>query len=214
MEQLIADNEVAGFLYEPFVQGEAGMQLMDGKGLDSILRFLKAQHILTVADEVMTGFGKTGPYFASDAIPTKPDVVCLSKALTGGMVPMGLTTCTSQVYEAFLSEQRAKGFFHGHTYSANPLACRAAKAAIDLLKSPDIAQNRQRIGGCNARFSEAIQGHPKVCAVRTTGVILALDVKLDILLYSAARDAIYEYFMAGGIYYARSAIRCISCRLT
>lgn len=200
LEQLIADNEVACFLYEPLVQGAAGMQLMDGKGLDSILRFLQAQHILTVADEVMTGFGKTDTYFASDQMPTKPDIVCLSKALTGGMVPMGLTTCTSQVYEAFLSEARAKGFFHGHTYSANPLACAAARAAIDLLKSAHVGRNRRRIARCNARFAEEIQRHPKVGAVRTAGVILALDLKLDIPRYGEARDAIYRYFMGAGIY--------------
>lgn len=200
LEKSIATNRIAAFLYEPLVQGAAGMQIMDAKGLDEILRFVKKRDILLLADEVMTGFGKTGTHFASDSIPTQPDIICLSKALTGGMVPMGLTTCTPMVYEAFVSENQAKGFFHGHTYSANPIACAAAQAAIELLKSPDIEQNRRRIEQSHARFAEEIQAHPKVKAVRHCGVILAFDLNRDAPRYGRLRNAIYDYFMARGIY--------------
>lgn len=200
LAQLIARNRIAAFIYEPLVQGAAGMQTMDAQGLDEILRFVKERDILLLADEVMTGFGKTGNHFASDSIPTQPDIICLAKALTGGMVPMGLTTCTPMVYEAFLSEKPAKGFFHGHTYSANPIACAAAQAAIELLKRPDMKQNRRRVEQRHIRFGAEIQAHPKVAAVRHCGVILAFDLNRDAPRYGRLRNAIYDYFMVRGVY--------------
>jgi adenosylmethionine-8-amino-7-oxononanoate aminotransferase len=102
------------------------MKVHDAEGLNEILKFCKAHKILTIADEVMTGFGKTGKNFASDHVATKPDIICLSKALTAGLLPMAITSCTQEVYDAFLSDDIAKGFFHCHTYSAKPVACAAA----------------------------------------------------------------------------------------
>ena len=101
--------------------------------LTRVLALLKKHGVLTIADEVMTGFGKTGKHFASDYLETKPDIICLSKALTAGLVPMGLTTCTQEVYQAFYSDDITKGLFHGHTYTANPLACTAALAAVEAV---------------------------------------------------------------------------------
>ena len=200
LERLIARNRIAAFIYEPLVQGAAGMQMMDAKGLDAILRFLRERDILLVADEVMTGFGKTGAHFASDSIPTQPDIICLAKALTGGMVPMGLTTCTEAVYAAFLSENPAKGFFHGHTYSANPIACAVARAAIELLKSREVEAGRAWIERQHSRLAAEIQTHPKIAGVRHSGVILAFDLRGDAPRYGRLRNAIYNYFMARGVY--------------
>ena len=87
-------------------------------GLGEILKFCKENSILTIADEVMTGFGKTGKHFASDYIETKPDIICLSKALTAGLMPMAITSCTQGIYDAFLSNDISKGMFHCHTYCA------------------------------------------------------------------------------------------------
>jgi len=131
----------------------AGMKVHDADGLNTILKFCKSQHILTIADEVMTGFGKTGKYFASDFIETKPDIMCLSKALTAGLLPMAITSCSQTIYNAFLSDQMSTGFFHCHTYSANPIACAAAIAGIELLKSDDIQTNIKRIIQSHKQFN-------------------------------------------------------------
>ncbi|RUA13889.1 MAG: adenosylmethionine--8-amino-7-oxononanoate aminotransferase BioA, partial [Flavobacteriia bacterium] len=100
LEHRLKNNNLAGFIYEPLVQGAAAMKMHDAEGLDKILALLKECGVLLIADEVMTGFGKTGLPFASDYLQTKPDIVCLSKALTAGLIPMGLTTCTEEVYMA------------------------------------------------------------------------------------------------------------------
>ena len=117
------------------------MKMHKAAHLNAILKLLKTKGVVCIADEVMTGFGKTGPYFASHAVATKPDIMCLSKALTAGLLPMGLTTCSQEIYDAFYDDDLAKGFFHGHTYSANPLACAAAIAGIELLTSDKIQQS-------------------------------------------------------------------------
>ncbi|MFO7720578.1 MAG: adenosylmethionine--8-amino-7-oxononanoate transaminase, partial [Gillisia sp.] len=145
LEDLILENNIAGFIYEPLVQGAAGMKMHDAQGLNELLKFCKANEIICVADEVMTGFGKTGKHFASDYLETQPDIICLSKALTAGLLPMAITTCSQQVYDAFYSDEISKGLFHGHTYSANPLACVAALAGIELLISEEIQQDIRRV---------------------------------------------------------------------
>ena len=116
------------------------MQMHDAKGLNMILEFCKKNGILMVADEVMTGFGKTGKHFASLHLSTQPDIMCFSKALTGGLLPMAITSCSQEVFDAFYSDDIGKGLFHAHTYSANPIACTAALASLDLLLSEEIQQ--------------------------------------------------------------------------
>lgn len=143
------------------IQGAAAMKFHDAEGLNEILKFCRKEHIILVADEVMTGFGKTGKFFASDYLSEKPDIVCLSKALTAGLLPMGITSCSQKVFEAFYSEDIAKGLFHGHTYTANPLACTAALAAIDLLHSAEMQNNIAQIRKSNEAFAEKLKRQPK-----------------------------------------------------
>ena len=121
VDVLTEDQAVAGFVYEPLIQGAAAMKTHNAKGLDKILAHLKSKQVLLIADEVMTGFGKTGSYFASSQLQTLPDLICLSKALTAGLLPMAITSCTGEVFDAFYSDDLAKGFFHGHTYTARLL---------------------------------------------------------------------------------------------
>lgn len=139
VEQLIAENDIASFIYEPLVQGAAAMQMNDASGLCRLIRRFRESGILSIADEVMTGFGKTGTNFSSDQITNKPDIICLSKALTGGIMPMAITSCTQEVYDAFYHDETSRGFFHGHTYSGSPLGCAVAAAGIDLLVSEHIS---------------------------------------------------------------------------
>ncbi len=200
LSTIVKTNKVAGFVYEPLVQGAAAMKMHDSEGLNTILRFCKDHNIITVADEVMTGFGKTGSYFASDHMETKPDVICLSKALTGGLVPMGLTTCSEEIYEAFYSDDISKGLFHGHTYSANPLACTAALASIELLQSEAIQQNIEVVIASHKMFNEHIKTHPKVKSTRQTGVIFALDLNVEMKRYGNLRDRLFKFFLEHGVF--------------
>lgn len=200
LEKLVLEHDIAGFVYEPLVQGAAAMKMHNAEGLDQILKFCKAHQIITVADEVMTGFGKTGKNFASDYMDTKPDIICMSKALTAGLLPMAITSCSQAVYDAFYSDDMSKGLFHGHTYSANPLACTAALAGVELLKSETIRQNIQRISASHQGFNERIKEHPKVKSTRQIGVIFALDLNIEMERYGNLRDRIFKFFMDNGVF--------------
>lgn len=196
---LVSSGEVAAFIFEPLVQGAAAMKMYDAKLLDELIGIAKQHHVLAIADEVMTGFGKTGKYFASDYLQNLPDIMCLSKSLTGGVVPMALTTCTQRIYDAFLADDIGKGFFHGHTYSANPLGCTAISAGIDLLVSDEIQENIQRISKQHQLFEIKIKKHPKVKATRQLGVIVALDLAVEMDRYGALRDQLFSFFMENGV---------------
>lgn len=200
LKEITAKHKVAAFVYEPIVQGAAGMKIHDTDGLNEILAFFKAKNILTIADEVMTGFGKTGKYFASDYVETKPDIMCMSKALTGGMVPMAITSCTQKIYDAFLSNDIAKGFFHCHTYSANPIACAASIASIELLTSAEIQKKIEWISVEHQKFGKKISAHPKVKATRNIGVIFALDLDTKMERYGSLRDLLLKLFMEQGVF--------------
>lgn len=200
LESRLQNNNIAGFIYEPLVQGAAAMKMHKPEHLSKILKLLKQYNVLTIADEVMTGFGKTGKYFASDYIETKPDIICLSKALTAGVVPMAVTSCTQEVYEAFYSDEISKGLFHGHTYTGNPLACVAALASIELLLSKEIQENIQRIIKSHQQFNDEIKNHPMVVSTRQMGIIFALDLNVKMERYGNLRDKLFKHFMDSGVF--------------
>ena len=200
LEDIVSNNAIAGFVYEPLVQGAAAMKMHKAQGLESILKFCKAHNIITIADEVMTGFGKTGKYFASLHLNTKPDVMCLSKALTGGLLPMAITSCTQDIYEAFYSDDMGKGLFHAHTYSANPLSCTAALASVTLLQTQEIQDNIERIIKSHEQFGSHIKTHAKVKSIRQTGVIFALDLNVEMSRYGGLRDKLLNFFMNRGVF--------------
>lgn len=200
IEDYHKETPLAGFIYEPLVQGAAGMKMYQAEYLELVLQKCKELGIITVADEVMTGFGKTGSYFASDHIAVKPDVMCLSKALTAGLVPMGITTCTQEIYDAFYDDDIGKGLFHAHTYSANPIACATAIAGIELLQSEEIQSNIKQIESWHQQFANEIKDHPKVRVTRQQGVIFALELAIEMERYGNLRYQIYEQCMAEGVY--------------
>jgi len=200
LTERLRQNDIAGFIYEPLVQGAAAMKMHDAEGLNMILDLLKKHEVLLIADEVMTGFGKTGKNFASDHIPVNPDIICLSKALTAGLLPMGATSCTQQVYDAFYSSDISKGLFHGHTYTANPLACMAALAGIELLQSEQIQKDIRRVIKSHQEFGLKIKEHPKVAAIRQCGIIFALDLNIKMERYGSLRDRLFNFFMEHGVF--------------
>jgi len=199
-EALVATGEIAAFIYEPLVQGAAAMKMYDPDFLEKILKIAGKYQVLTIADEVMTGFGKTGKNFASDYMEIKPDIICMSKSLTAGVAPMAITSCTKEVYNSFYDSDLKKGFFHGHTYSANPLACSAAIAGIDLLQSDPIQQNIKLITKRHLEFKEVIDKHPKVKSTRVLGVIFALDLDIKMKRYGKLRDKLYKFYMKNGVF--------------
>ncbi|NNK20675.1 MAG: adenosylmethionine--8-amino-7-oxononanoate transaminase [Flavobacteriaceae bacterium] len=196
----LQQENIAGFVYEPLVQGAAAMKMHKPEHLNRILELLKSHSVLTIADEVMTGFGKTGSYFASDQLSIKPDIICLSKALTAGLLPMAITSCSKEIYDAFYDDEIAKGFFHGHTYTANPLACTAALSALNLLQTEAMQNNISRITSRHQQFNETIKNHPKVSETRQIGVIFALDLKIEMSRYGTLRDRLYDHFMENGVF--------------
>ena len=200
LKNLLSEKEVAGFIYEPLIQGAAAMKMYKADHLNMILKLCRDQGVLTIADEVMTGFGKTGTNFASDQVPTKPDICCLSKALTAGLMPMGATSCTEEVYQAFYSDEISKGLFHGHTYTANPLACTAAMAGIDLLTSAEIQKNIEDILESHRLFDQRIRNHVNVSNTRQCGIIYALDLNTNMERYGKQRDKLFRHFMSAGVF--------------
>ncbi|MBT8319905.1 MAG: adenosylmethionine--8-amino-7-oxononanoate transaminase, partial [Gramella sp.] len=200
LEEIISNHNIAGFIYEPLIQGAAAMKFHDAVGLNEILKICRAHDIILIADEVMTGFGKTGSYFASDHIEIKPDVVCMSKALTAGLLPMGLTSCSMKVYNAFYSNDIGKGLFHGHTYTANPLACTAALAAVELLNSEEIQENIKWISQSNIDFIQKFKSQPKIKNARSMGVIMAFELDVETDRYGDLRNRLFQFFMDHGIF--------------
>ncbi|WP_347923504.1 adenosylmethionine--8-amino-7-oxononanoate transaminase [Pontimicrobium sp. SW4] len=196
---LLETENVAAFIYEPLVQGAAAMKMFEASLLDELLSITKKHNALAIADEVMTGFGKTGKNFASEHLTNQPDIICLAKSLTGGLVPMAITSCSQKVYDAFLSDDISKGFFHGHTYSANPIACTAALAGMELLKSEDIQDSIIRIIRSHKTFDNRIKNHPKVAETRQLGVIYALDLNVEMERYGSLRNQLFKIFMDNGV---------------
>lgn len=193
-------ENIAGFIYEPLVQGAASMKMHDADGLNVILELLKKHQVLLIADEVMTGFGKTGKNFASDHIGVKPDIICMSKSLSAGLVPLAVTSCTQQIFDAFYSDEISKGLFHGHTYTANPLACVAALSGLELLQSEQIQKDIQRVIQSHKEFGLKISQHPKVATIRQCGIIFALDLNIRTERYGTLRNRLFNFFMEEGVF--------------
>ena len=199
LQNHIKTHNVAAFIYEPLVQGANCMQMHEATYLNDILSVCKANNILCIADEVMTGFGKTGKNFASEYLKNQPDIVSMGKSLTAGFAPMAITSCTQKIYDAFLDDSIAKAFFHAHTYTATPIACAVALAGIELLQSEAMQQNIQQITQMHQGFNQQIENHPKVATTRQQGVIFALDLNIEMDRYGTQRQEIFDFFMQNGV---------------
>lgn len=201
LERLLKTNEFAGFIFEPLVQGAAGMVMYAPAELDKLMALCEKHQVFTIADEVMTGFGKTGKNFACDYLTQQPDMMCLSKALTGGTIPMAITTFTQQLFDGFYHDDVNKALFHGHTFTANPTGCAAALASMQLLESDVMQNNIQRIHQKHLAFEEKIKNHPRVTTTRVLGVIFALEIKTDGTesYYGTFRNKLYNFFIGKGI---------------
>lgn len=201
LQDLLATNEYAAFIFEPLVLGAAGMVMYSPEVLDKMIALCKDHSVFTIADEVMTGFGKTGKTFATDYLVNKPDMMCLSKALTGGTIPMAITTFTQEIYDGFYDDDVNKALFHGHTFTANPTGCAAALASLELLQTPEMQTNIERINQSHLEFENKIKSHPKVKTTRVLGVIFALEIETssEESYYGTLRNKLYNFFIENGV---------------
>ena len=201
LQKILANGDVAALIVEPLVQGAAGMQMHDADALSQLFAAAKAAGAYVIADEVMTGFGRTGTLFACNQLSVAPDMICLSKGLTGGTLPMAVTLCTDAVYDAFYSDDVRHALYHGHSYTANPIACAAALASLDLLLTDECAQARAMIADAHHAFADEMTTHAKIENVRTCGTILAMTIRTSSGSHylSQERDRIYHYFLNRGV---------------
>ena len=198
---LLQQGDVGAFIYEPLVQAAAGMRMYSSHALDSLLREARAHNVICVADEVFTGFGRTGRMFASDYLSNQPDIMALSKGLTGGAMAMGVTSCCEKIVNAFTSGETEKTFFHGHSYTANPMACAAANASFSLLVGEECQRQIKFIEQQHLEFATKIKLTSPDHIVRCIGTILAIELhtKDTSSYFNEIRKKILPYFLEKNI---------------
>jgi len=169
-------GQVAGLIVEPLVQGAAGMVMYPAQFLKDARRLCDEHGAFLIADEVFTGFGRTGTVFACEQAGIRPDLLCLAKGLTGGVLPLAATMATEEIFEAFLSEDRTKTFFHGHTFTANPIACAAARASLEILNEENTPQKLLGVGNQIHECLSPLSDEAYVADLRQLGGIVALEL--------------------------------------
>lgn len=189
----------AAVILEPLIQGASGMAMVRPAFLQAVQERVRASGALLIADEVMTGFGRSGALFACQRAGLQPDLMALSKGLTGGFLPMGVTLASERLYQGFISNDPLATFFHGHSFTANPLGCAAALASLDLL---EVRPERYRSFEARHRPRlEALSRQPLVRRPRCLGTVAAFDVAVDRPGYlSAVGRQIQRHCLAEGVY--------------
>ena len=200
-EKLLSTKTFASLILEPLVQGASGMRMYSSNFLDQLSVIAKKYETIVIFDEVMTGFGRTGKMFAMDHCEVKPDIVCLSKGLTGGTMALGLTVASEKMYQSFLSDEMARGFLHGHSFTANPLASAVSCANLDLFEKPSTKEAINTIVNWNQTFADELKQWQSVENVRQQGTILAFSVKNEAgnTYFSSIRDRAYKFFLNNGV---------------
>ncbi len=193
-------SECAAFVFEPLVQGAAGMQVYSPQVLNIIAKKCREYGVLLIADEVMTGFGRTGTMFACQQAGIIPDFLCLSKGLTGGFLPMGATLTNREIYKAFYHDEKAKQFFHSTSFTANPMACAAALASLEIWEEEDVLADISRIEKEHLKAASWFSARPDIKDVRVKGGIFAIEIHdtTDGYLSSIGSD-IYDFMLENDI---------------
>ncbi len=178
-KKLISEKkeELCAIIIEPLLQGASGMRVCSIDYLQKIHSIAKENEILLIFDEVAVGFGRLGDMFASTKSGCEPDIICLSKGLTAGYLPMATTVCTEEIYNNFLSQQVNKTLLHGHTFTANPLACAVANKSLELFEEELTLKKIARIEQKHLDFLNVLVRSNSVCKLRQIGSIMAFDIK-------------------------------------
>lgn len=206
LQNCLNKNDVAAFIYEPLVMGAGGMLMYQPEHLEALLNLAKNAGVICIADEVMTGFYRTGKMFASHYCETRPDIMCMSKGITGGTMALGVTLCSTKIFDAFYSDDKMKALYHGHSYTANPLTCAAANASLDIIEQAGFTDNVVSITNIQSDFAERLKQfktaeNKQVENIRQHGTILAFDVITphQTGYFNNIRDEMYQFFIANGV---------------
>lgn len=196
-KSIIDLGDTSAFIYEPLVQAAGGMRFYSAEVLSNMIQYAQSKDVICIADEVFTGFGRSGKLLASDHIQHKPDLIALSKGLTGGTLPLGVTAVSSKIVAAFQTTNFTKTFFHGHSYTANPIACAAANASFELLTQKSCEQSIANISDHHKTFVGKIYHHRAVKEARFLGTILAIELRTTAQssYTNEIRKTIYNYFI-------------------
>ncbi|MGD0909373.1 MAG: adenosylmethionine--8-amino-7-oxononanoate transaminase [Candidatus Acidiferrales bacterium] len=202
LEQILSEhaNEIAAIIVEPLLQGAGGMIVHPEEFLAGIRRLATAHDVLLIADEVLTGFGRTGRMFACERAGVVPDIMCVAKGLTGGFLPLAATITTDRVHEAFSGTERSRAFFHGHSYTANPIACAAANATLRIFDNEPVFDRIAAIEKVHVARLAAFAAHPCVADARHIGTVAAIELKVpDAGYLSSLRPRLYKFYLDRGV---------------
>ena len=192
-------DRTAAVIVEPMLQGAGGMIMWPADALARVREVCYRHGILLIADEVLTGFGRTGRMFACEHAAVTPDIICLSKALTAGYMPMAVTAATNAIFEAFLSDDRTKTFFHGHSFTANPLACAVALASLDLMEEGNVLARIQRLERQMRDGLSPLAHVPSVADVRVLGGVGVVELRSGGGYLDNIGPRLYQAFLERGI---------------
>jgi adenosylmethionine-8-amino-7-oxononanoate aminotransferase len=193
-------HEIIAVILEPMIQGAGGMIIWPSEALERITRLCREYDLLLIFDEVMTGFGRTGKIFAFEHLTTVPDFVCLSKGLTGGALPLALTLTSDRIYDAFLSEDPKKMFFHGHSFTANPIACAAAAANLKLLSDKSVLSRVQEIENAHRRSLAKLSEVLDLKDTRTLGAVGAVELNIPVEYGGPTSSRVYKDCLQKGLF--------------
>jgi adenosylmethionine-8-amino-7-oxononanoate aminotransferase len=193
-------DEIAAVIVEPLLQGAGGMIVHPVEFLRKVREACSRWDVLLIADEVFTGFGRTGRMFACQHAGVEPDLMCLSKGITGGVMALGATAATERIYEAFLGAEPDRTFYHGHSFTGNPLACAAANASLEIFETEPVFERLAAIEAIHRERIAALCAHPAVGDARQLGTIAAVEIAADDAGYSSSLKAsLYRFFLDKGI---------------
>lgn len=193
-------GEIAAVIVEPLMQGASGMHFCTPEFMRQITQTAQAQGVLVIYDEVAVGFGRTGSMFACEKIGVTPDLICLSKGLTAGYMPMSVTVATDQLFEAFLDDSFDKAFVHGHSFTANPLACAVALKSLELFSTENTLQKIKHIETQHQALLAQLHAHPAVHRPRVLGTVLAFNLAEHLGGYkSRAGETLRDWYLSNGL---------------
>lgn len=177
--EVLCAQQPAAFIVEPLILGSGGMKMYGPEVLAAMKRICEAHGVLFIADEVMTGWGRTGTLFACDQAGVVPDIACYSKGLTGGSLPLAVTMCSRAIFDAHYSEDRTRTFFHSSSYTANPIACAAAHANLQVWRNEPVPERIEALKAMQAARLERFRDDARFADLRQSGTITALDLKVN-----------------------------------
>jgi len=194
--EILLAQKPAALIVEPLLQGTAGMRVYRPEFLDRLFALAKKEGVICIADEVLTGFGRTGKPFASHYLQEKPDIMCLSKGLTGGTMPFGVTLANQKIVAAFDVPDLDKILYHGHSYTANPLACAVSLASLALLKDASCIERISALSLLQKAFAQQLKARFQLERVDQIGTMVSLELSVEPGYLSTIRNELYAFFLS------------------